>query len=172
MSVTSSQPSRKSGRSSVPQKRGRHESTSTPPPPPRLSSLPDRLFLPSIPATPRFSRDPPLVEVSFRQIQVQVNGDFGISFDEDEILDEDQIFLANMVSSQRPKLTESNVRNREILHSSGWIGEGGTKFVHYVSCLPMTHLPPLTHDPVPPEGSRVCIFSGPALAKIQWYLHE
>ena len=135
----SSQPPRRSGRPNVPQKRGRTESTSSAhPAPPRLSSLPDRLFLPSTPVTPRFSRDPPLVEVFFRRVQVRVEDDFKVSFDEDEILEEDQILLADAVSSQKPELTGSHVRDRVIFRSSGWIGEGQTKLVRYVGSLLIT----------------------------------
>jgi len=58
---------------------------------------------------------------------------FRVSFNEDEILDEDCILLANRVSSQKPALTRSNVRDREIFRSSGWVGEGATKLACYVS---------------------------------------
>ena len=155
MSFTSSRPSRRSGRPSVPQKRGRGESMSSasPAPPPRLSSLPDRLFLPSAPATPRFSRNPSLVGISYHRIQVRATEIFRITFDEDEIFEDEHIFLANRVSSRKPELMGSNVRDREILQSSGWIGEGETKFVRYVSCLSAIHFLPLTSDPVPREGS-------------------
>jgi len=169
MSFTSFWPSQwRSGQSSIPQKCGHGEnmSSASPAPPPRLSILPDCLFLPSASATPRFSRDPPLVGISYRQIQVRATENFGVALDEDQILEEEQLFLAKRVSSEKPELTGSNVRDRKILQSSGWISEGETKFVRYVSHLSMTRLSPLTSDPVSCEGSQVCILSGPILAKI------
>jgi len=137
MSVISSRPSRRPGQSSVPQKRGRSETiSSTTPAPlaPRLPSLAARLFRPSIPAAPRFSRDPPLVEVYFYRILVRITDDFGIIFDRDEILDEDPLFLASLASSEDPKLAKTNSENRKILQTSGWIGEGQSKIARYVDC--------------------------------------
>lgn len=142
MSVTSSRPSRRLGQSSVPQKRGRSDTiTSVTPAPltPRLPSLTPRLFLPSIPTTPRFSRDPPLVEIHFCRITVQIADNFGISFDKDEILEDHPLFLASMASSEAPKLAETNTENRKILQTSGWIGEGQTKIARYVGRLHVTH---------------------------------
>lgn len=142
-SATSARPSRRLGRSAIPQKRGASESTNTiarTPPPPRLSSLPARLFLPSTRAIPRFLRDPPLKEISFRRIIVQVTNDFSVSFDEDEILEEDHILLASRTSSEKPKLTGNVLHDREIYRSSGWIGEGETKLARYVSHMFVTRL--------------------------------
>jgi len=141
MSVASSRPSQKAGRSSVPQKRGRSEtlkSTTPIPHAPRLLSLAPRLFLPSTAAAPRFSRDPPLIEVYFRRIQVQITKDFGITFRRDEILDEDPLFLASLASSEAPKLTGTSAEDRKILRTSGWVGEGQTKFARYVNRLQVT----------------------------------
>lgn len=132
-SISSSRLSRRSGQSVVPQKRGASESVTRTPPPPRLPSISAHLFLPSTPAPAKFLRDPPLVEIAFRRITVQVTVDFGVLFDEDEILEDDQILLANGISSRKPELTENAFRNREILQSSGWIGEGETKIARYVS---------------------------------------
>lgn len=139
-SIISSNPSQRLGQSSIPRKRGRAESTSSTPetPLPRLSSIPNRLFLPSAPAPPRFSRGPPLIRVSFYRILVQVTEDFSINFSENQDLEEDQLFLANRVSSQKPELTGTNTRDRVILQSSGWIGEGETKHARYVSHFPIT----------------------------------
>jgi len=155
MSATPSRQSRRAGQSSVPQKRGRSESMSsaTPMPPPRLASIPTRLFLPSTPATPRFSRDPPLVEVSFHRIQVHIKNNLTVALGQDEILEENTISLASRTSSQKPELTGSSVRDREILQSSGWIGDGATKSARYVGCLYTTCCPSLTFHTVPREGS-------------------
>ena len=142
VNLASSQLSRRSGRSSIPQKRGRSESMSstTPAPPPCLSSIPTRLFLPSTSAIQRFSRNPPLVEVPFNRITVQVTDNFTITFVEGQVLEGETFHLASRVSSGKPELTGSSVRDREILQSSGWIGEGETKTVRYVNCLCPTYL--------------------------------
>ena len=110
-------------------------SSTTPAPPPCLSSIPTRLFLPSTSAIQRFSRNPPLVEVPFNRITVQVTDNFTITFVEGQVLEGETFHLASRVSSGKPELTGSSVRDREILQSSGWIGEGETKTVRYVNCL-------------------------------------
>lgn len=141
MSLTSSRASQRLGQSSIPQKRGRSETlTSTTPVPltPCLPSLAAPLFLPSIPATPRFSWDPPLVEVYFYRILVRITKDFRIAFDRDEILNEDPLLLASLASSEEPELTESNIENRKILQNCGWIGEGQTKIACYVDHFHVT----------------------------------
>jgi len=66
--------------------------------------------------------------------------DFSITFDRDEILEEEPLFLASKASSQKPKLTGKNVKDRQILQSSGWIGQGQTKIARYVNRLYVTHL--------------------------------
>jgi hypothetical protein len=155
VSATSSRPSQRSRRSLVPQKRGATDisGTTQPPPPPRLSRISARLFLPSTPVTSNFSRDPPLVEVSFRRITVQVTDDFSVLFDEDEIIEEDKILLANMSSSQKPNLTGKIVDDRVTFQSSGWIGQGETKLARYVSDSFTTYLSVTDSCVVPTEGS-------------------
>ena len=111
-----------------------------PPPPPRLSSIPGCLFLPSAPAIQRFSRSPPLVEVPFHRISVEVTNTFKVKFSEDQVLEVERFCLASLASSEKPELTGSSVRDREILQSSGWIGEGATKIVRYVNCSYAAHL--------------------------------
>lgn len=135
MSVAPSRSSRRPGRSSVPQKRGHSdtESATPAPPAPRLLGVANHLLLQSIPATPRFSRDPPLIKVTFFRIAVHVTPEtLGITFDRDEIVDEDPLFLASLASSQEPKLTGKNIDDRKILQSSGWIGVGQSKVARYV----------------------------------------
>jgi hypothetical protein len=66
--------------------------------------------------------------------------DFSINFRENPNLEKDLIFLAARTSSRKPELTGTNVRDRVILQSSGWIGEGETKYVRYVSYLVVIHM--------------------------------